>query len=86
MKERSFYIAVWGVLVLATLLEVATRSIQAAAIVVAFGIIIISVTKAVLIASIYQHLWYEGKVLSLLPAAALFALTLLLLTAIMGVM
>jgi len=86
MKEKGFYVAVWGILVLATILEVATRSIQAAAIVVAFGIIIISITKAVLIASIYQHLWYEGKILSLLPAVALIALTLLLLTAILGVM
>ena len=86
MREKGFYVAVWGVLVLATLLEVATRSIQAAAIVVAFGILIISIGKAVLIASIYQHLWYEGKVLSLFPAVALIALTLLLVTALIGVM
>ncbi len=86
MGTKSMYVAVWAVLVFATFLEVATRTVSAAAIATAIGIIIISITKGLLIASVYQHLWHEGKVLAMLPGIALIALTLLLVTSVMGVM
>ena len=80
MKENWFYVEVWATLVAATLLEVFTRSIPAAAYVIILGIITISIIKALVIASFYQRLRYEAKALLILPGAALIALTLLILT------
>ncbi len=86
MGMKTRYVAIWGILVFATLLEVVTRSVPATAIVVALGIIVISITKAVLIASVYQHLWEEGKIMAMLPAFALIALFLLITASVIGVM
>ena len=87
MAETRLYVEVWAVLVAGTLLEVFTRSIQAAAFIVVLGIISISIVKALVIASFYQHLRYENKALLILPVAALIALATLILTLIsMGTM
>jgi hypothetical protein len=84
LKEKTLYVAVWAILVLATFMEVATRSVQAAAAFVAVGIITISIVKAMLIATIYQNLRREAKALLFFPGSALIVFAILIIVAILG--
>jgi cytochrome c oxidase subunit 4 len=85
MADFKVYVAIWALLVAATLLEVATRLYLPVGIsLLIVGIIVISAAKAVSIALYFQHLRYEPKVLSILPLAALIVLSTLLITSILS--
>ena len=85
MANYRVYVAIWGLLVAATLLEVVTRLYLPLGIsLLIVGIIIISAAKAVSIALYYQHLRFEPKSISLLPLLALIVLSTLLITSILS--
>ncbi len=84
MRDTWMYVGIWAVLVFATLLEVVTRSLPYGVAVVVAGIIVISVTKAVLIAGFYQHLFSERFYVGMLPIVALTIIGTLIIASIMG--
>jgi len=85
MANFRVYVAIWILLVAATLLEVVTRLYLPFGVsLMIVGIIVISAAKAVSIALYYQHLRYEPKSISLLPLLALIVLSTLLITSILS--
>lgn len=84
MPSFKVYIAVWAVLVAATILEVVTRFLSATISLLVLGIVIIATVKALLIASYFQHLRYETKMLAILPIAGLLVLSTLLIVSILS--
>ncbi len=81
MAGIKMYVAIWLGLVVATVMEVVTRSLPAAVSILVFVIVLISCGKAVAIALYYQHLRYEGRRLAILPLAAIVALLMLAISA-----
>jgi caa(3)-type oxidase subunit IV len=81
MANAKVYIGIWLGLVLATLLEVFTRSIVASVSVLAITILLIASAKAIFIALYYQHLRFESWKLGVLPVAAVIAIILLAVSA-----
>jgi caa(3)-type oxidase subunit IV len=77
LTRIKLYVAVWLGLVVATVVETLTRSLPAAASVLALVILIISSAKAIFIALYYQHLRYESWKLAVLPISALVGIALL---------
>jgi len=75
------YVAIWLGLVIATVLEVVTRSLPGAVLVLTIVILLISCGKAIAIALYYQHLRYEGIRVAALPLAAVVALVILAISA-----
>ncbi len=84
MADSKLYVAIWAILVEATIMEVVTRFMPTQFELLIFGIVAIATMKAVLIALYFQHLKYEPKALSLAPIAALLVLSTLLITAIIS--
>jgi cytochrome c oxidase subunit IV len=84
MASNKQVVAIWAILVVATILEVVTRTLPAANSSLITIIIVIASAKAIIIALYYQHLRYEGIRLSVLPLAALVALAFLAVTAIIS--
>lgn len=84
MPSFKLYIAVWSLLVAATILEVVTRFLPAQISLLISGIIVIATAKAILIALFFQHLRYETKILSLIPIAGFLVLSTLLIVSIMS--
>ncbi len=82
MTSFKLYVAVWALLVAATIMEVVTRFLPAAVSLLVVGIIVIATIKAVLIASYFQHLRYETKILALLPIGGILVLSTLLIISI----
>lgn len=81
MPGMKLYVGIWLGLVVATILEVVTRSLPGAISVLALIILVISSGKAVTIALYYQHLRYEDKRLAILPIAAVVGVIFLLVAA-----
>ncbi len=81
MPGIKLYVGIWLALVVATVLEVVTRSMPGAVSVLVFIIILISCGKAISIALFYQHLRYESFRVSILPLAAIVALVILAISA-----
>jgi caa(3)-type oxidase subunit IV len=71
MPGIKLYVGIWLGLVVATVMEVVTRSLAGAASLLALIILLISSGKAITIALYYQHLRYEDRKLAVLPIAAL---------------
>ncbi len=84
MADYKLYIAIWVVLISATILEVETRFLSGGASLLIGGIIAISSIKAIIIALYFQHLRYESKAIKILPLGALVALGILAITAIIS--
>lgn len=84
MASNKQYIAIWAILVVATILEVVTRTLPAANSTLITIIILIASAKAIIIALYYQHLRYEGIRLAALPLAAIIALAALGVTAVIS--
>ncbi len=84
MANYRLYVAIWVILVAATILEVETRFLSGTAQFLVAGIIAISSTKAVVIALYYQHLRYESRAIKILPLLALIALGALAVTAVVS--
>jgi hypothetical protein len=83
IKPRTFYTIVWLVLVGATLMEVFTRSLSITLSVIVLIIIVISCTKAALIALYYQGLRHEPWTLGLLPFVSFIIVALLAITSLL---
>jgi caa(3)-type oxidase subunit IV len=83
VNPRAFYAIVWVVLVGATLMEVATRSLLTASSLIIVVIIAIACAKAVLIAVYYQGLRHEPASLALLPLVAFMIIALLAITSLL---
>ena len=83
MKPKAFYAVVWVVLVAATLMEVFTRSLSMTLSVIVLIIIVISCTKAALIALYYQGLRHEPWTLALLPFVSFIIVALLAITSLL---
>jgi hypothetical protein len=81
MAEIKLYIAIWLGLVIATILEVVTRSLPGAVSVLVLVIMLISCGKAIAIALYYQHLRYEGIRVAAMPIAAVVAMIILAVSA-----
>jgi caa(3)-type oxidase subunit IV len=77
MPGIKLYVGIWLALVVATVVEVVTRSLPGAISVLSLIILLISSGKAITIAMYYQHLRYENKRLSILPIAAVIGVILL---------
>lgn len=77
MPGIKLYVGIWFGLVVATIMEVVTRSLPGAISVLAFTILSISSAKAIFIALYYQHLRYESGRLAILPIAALVGVIIL---------
>ena len=84
MPGMKFYVGIWAGLVAATIMEVVTRSISGAFVVLSAIILLISTGKAVTIAMYFQHLRYEDKRLALLPIAAVAGVIILAVAAWMS--
>jgi caa(3)-type oxidase subunit IV len=84
MPGMKFYVGIWAGLVAATIMEVVTRSISGAFVVLSAIILLISTGKAVTIAMYFQHLRYEDKRLALLPIAAVLGVIFLAVAAWMS--
>ena len=84
MPGIRMYIGIWLGLVVATVMEVVTRSLPGAASVLALIILLISSGKAITIALYYQHLRYEDWRLAILPIAAVIGIAFLMVAAIMS--
>ena len=83
MKPKAFNAVVWVVLVAATLMEVFTRSLSMTLSVIVLIIIVISCTKAALIALYYQGLRHEPWTLALLPFVSFLIVALLSITSLL---
>ncbi len=81
MPGIKLYVAIWLGLVVATVLEVVTRSLPGAVSVLALTILLISSAKAIFIALYYQHLRFESWRLAVLPISAIVGITLLVISA-----
>jgi caa(3)-type oxidase subunit IV len=81
MPGIKLYVGIWLGLVIATVLEVVTRSLPGAVSVLVLVIMLISCGKAVAIALYYQHLRYEGIRVAILPLAAIVAMVILAVSA-----
>jgi len=77
MPGMKLYVGIWFGLVVATILEVVTRSLPGAISVLALIILLISSGKAIAIAMYYQHLRYENRRLAILPIAAVVGVVFL---------
>jgi len=84
MPGMKLYVGIWLALVVATIMEVVTRSLSATLATLAIIILSISSGKAIIIAMYYQHLRYEDKRLALLPIAAVVGVILLAVAAAMS--
>ena len=84
MPGMKFYVGIWAGLVAATVMEVVTRSLSGAFVVLSSVILVISTGKAVAIAMYFQHLRYEDKRLALLPIAAVLGVIFLAVAAWMS--
>ena len=84
MPGMKFYVGIWAGLVAATVMEVVTRSLSGAFVVLSLIILLISSGKAVAIAMYFQHLRYEDKRLALLPIAAVLGVIFLAVAAWMS--
>ena len=84
MASTKLYVGIWAILVVATILEVVTRTLPGANSTLITIIILIASAKAIIIALYYQHLRYEGIRLAALPIAAVVALAFLAITAIIS--
>ena len=82
MPGLKLYIEIWAGLVVATVLEVVTRSLPVAVSAIVFAIMVIAGIKAVTIAMYFQHLRYEGIKVAALPIAAVIGVILLAVSAI----
>ncbi len=81
MPGLKLYVGIWLGLVVATILEVVTRSLPGALSVLALIILLISSAKAITIALYYQHLRYETGRLAILPIAAIVGIAILAISA-----
>jgi hypothetical protein len=81
MAGIKLYVAIWLGLVIATILEVVTRSLPGAVSVLVLVIMLISCGKAIAIALYYQHLRYEGIRVAAMPIAAVVAMIILAVSA-----
>lgn len=81
MPGIKLYLGIWAGLVVATILEVVTRSLPGAVSILALTILLISSAKAIFIALYYQHLRYESWKLAVLPISAIVAIALLIISA-----
>ena len=77
MPGMKMYVGIWFGLVVATVVEVVTRSLPGALSLLALIILLISSGKAITIALYYQHLRYDDKRLALLPIAAVVGVIIL---------
>ena len=77
MPGIKLYVGIWFGLVVATIMEVVTRSLPGAISTLAFVILLISSAKAIAISLYYQHLRYESGRLAILPLAALIGVVFL---------
>ncbi len=77
MPGLKLYIGIWAGLVIATIVEVLIRTTTAAIAGIVLVLILIASAKAISIALYYQHLRYERWELSVLPIAAIVAVTAL---------
>ena len=84
MPGMKLYVGIWFALVVATIMEVVTRSLSATLVTLAVIILLISSGKAIIIAMYYQHLRYEDKRLTLLPIAAIVGVIFLGVAAVMS--
>jgi len=84
MPGMRMYVGIWFGLVVATIVEVVTRSLPGAVSILALIILLISSGKAIAIAMYYQHLRYEDRRLAILPIAAVVGVILLALAAAMS--
>ena len=83
MPGMKLYVGIWLGLVVATVVEVVTRSLPGTFAVLSVVILLISSGKAITIAMYYQHLRYENKRLALLPIAAVVGVIFLAVAAAM---
>lgn len=81
MPGMKLYVGIWLGLVVATIMEVVTRSLPGAVSALVLVILLISSGKAVVIALYYQHLRYEDRRLAILPIAAVVGVIFLLVAA-----
>jgi cytochrome c oxidase subunit IV len=81
MPGIKLYVGIWLGLVVATIMEVVTRSLPGAVSLLALTILLISSAKAIFIALYYQHLRFESWKLSVLPIAAIVGIALLAISA-----
>jgi caa(3)-type oxidase subunit IV len=77
MPGIKTYVGIWLGLVVATIMEVVTRSLPGAVSLLALTILLISSAKAIFIALYYQHLRFESWRLAVLPIAAIVGIALL---------
>jgi cytochrome c oxidase subunit IV len=84
MAGNKLYFGIWLILIVATLLEVATRSLPGSTSILVSIIVAIASIKAILIALYYQHLRYEGRTLAVGPLAGIVALIALAITAVIS--
>jgi len=84
MPGMKMYVGIWFGLVVATIMEVLTRSLPGAISILALIILLISSGKAIIIAMYYQHLRYEDRRLAILPIAAVVGIIFLAVAAIMS--
>ena len=85
MPGMKTYVGIWFGLVVATIVEVLTRSLPGAISILALIILLISSGKAIAIAMYYQHLRYEDRRLSILPIAAVVGVIVLAVAAVMSI-
>ncbi len=81
MAGIKTYVAIWAGLVVATIMEVVTRSLQGAASLLVLTILLIASSKAIFIALYYQHLRFESWRLAVLPISAIIGIALLAISA-----
>jgi len=82
MPGIRLYIGIWLGLIAATLLEVTTRSLPGAIIIIVSAIMIIACIKAITIAMYFQNLRYEGIRVAAMPVAAVIGVTILAVSAV----
>jgi hypothetical protein len=77
MAGIKLYVGIWLGLVIATIMEVVSRSFLGAISVFALTILVTSSIKAIFIALYYQHLRFESWRLAVLPIAAIVGIAFL---------
>ena len=81
MPGVKTYVGIWLGLVVATVMEVVTRSLPGAVSLLALTILVISSAKAIFIALYYQHLRFESWRVAVLPISAIIGIALLAISA-----
>ena len=85
MNRIAIYFSLWGLMVIATMLEVFIFTTNWSSANKTISILALAIAQAITNAAFFQNLRYEKKIMAFLPLLSIIGLCTLLVTAILSV-